>query len=223
MKTEAAVSSINYISLLYQNDPQAEVVGVQLINSATGKSAYRERYSPTGQYMMVPSFSKVPEVALQYLNWLATPENDFVIRYGFEGEHYRLIDGLPVAIDTEYNSKTRINPGDLAIVYNGDPNFERDLAGRTAEAPPRVGPLYKDYVNIGLENSWVYYSFLKPIESETKYASNLNAKRDEIMVQSIMARPENFDTVFDRLIAEYLAIGGQEIIDEKTRVYQESR
>jgi putative aldouronate transport system substrate-binding protein len=169
---------------------------------------------------MVPSFSKVPEQALQYLNWLAVPENDFVLRYGFEGEHYKMADGVPEPIDIDYNNKTRISLGDLGIMYNGDPSVERDLATRIKNTAERQKVLVKEYYDIGIENSYVTYTHVQPIESETKYASNLTAKGDEILVQSVIAKPENFDAVYDRLVAEYLSIGGQEIIDEKTRAYR---
>jgi putative aldouronate transport system substrate-binding protein len=210
----------NYVFALYQNEPNAEVVSVQLINSKTGKPAYRYRYSPTGMTIMVPSFSKVPEQALQYLNWLAIPENDFVLRYGFEGEHYKMVDGVPEPIDIDYNNKTRLSLGDLGIMYNGDPSVERDLATRIKNTAERQKLLVKEYYDIGIENSYVSYVHVQPIESENKYSSNLLAKGDEILVQSIMAKPENFDAVYDRLVAEYLAIGGQEIIDEKTKAYR---
>jgi putative aldouronate transport system substrate-binding protein len=210
----------NYVALLYQNEPNAEVVSVQLINSKTGKPAYRSRYTPTGMTIMVPSFSKVPEQALQYLNWLAVPENDFVLRFGFEGEHYKMVDGVPETIDRDYNTKTRISVADLYNMYNGDPSVERSLATRLKNTADRLTDLVTDYYEIGVENSYTDYTHLQPIESVNKYSGNLSAKADEILVQSLMAKPENFDAVYDRLVAEYLSIGGQEIIDEKTRAYR---
>jgi putative aldouronate transport system substrate-binding protein len=209
----------NFVSVLYDADPNAEVVAIEIINSQTGKPSYRERYPPTGMTIMVPAFSKVPDVALQYLNWLSILENDFVLRYGFEGEHYNLVDGFPVVIDRDYNAKTRMNLGDLQLPYNGDPIIENALANIRNTFPERTIQIRLDQYPIATENSYVPYDFGQPIDSEIKYASNLQAKADEIYVQSIMAKPENFDATYDRLVAEYLRIGGQEIIDEKTKVY----
>jgi putative aldouronate transport system substrate-binding protein len=211
----------NFVYLLYQNDPNAEFVGVYLLNSKTGKPAYRMQYPPTGMIIMVPSFSKAAPQALQYLNWLAQPDKAGDVIFGVEGEHWRMVNGVRTPIDIEYNAKSRITLGDLAIMYNGDPNPEMDLAARLAGVSDRLKPLVQAYYDVGNENTWQDYSFLKVIESETKYSSNLTAKSNEIYTQSIMAKPQDFDAVYERLVAEYLAIGGQEIIDEKTKAYRE--
>jgi putative aldouronate transport system substrate-binding protein len=211
----------NFVYMLYQNNPEAEFVGVNVLNNKTGKPAYRYRYSPTGMIIMIPSFSKAAPQALQYLNWLAQPDKAGDVIFGVEGEHYRMLNGIRTPIDMEYNAKSRMNPGDLAIMYNGDPDPEMDLAVRLIGVSDPLKPLVQAYYDIGNENTWENYTFLKSIESETKYSSNLRAKSDEIYTQSIMARSQDFDAVYDRLVAEYLAIGGQEIIDERIKAYRE--
>jgi putative aldouronate transport system substrate-binding protein len=213
--------SQNFMYLLYQKEPGAEWVGLNLMNARTGQPAYRYQYSPTGMIIMIPAFSKAAPQALEYLNWLAQPENEKELRFGVEGEHINWVNGIPVPIDLDYNNNTRISMGDLTIMYNGDPEPARDLAARLLPLSDRMKPLYQAYYDLGNQPpTWQNYAFAQPIESETKYSSNLQAKKNEIYTQSVMAKPQDFDAVYDRLVREYLAIGGQEIIDEKVKAWR---
>ena len=212
----------NYIHLLYQNDPSAEFVGLQLLNNETREASYRPAYPPTGMCIMVPSFSRAAPQALQYLNWLAQDDMNKAgnIIYGVEGEHWRWGDGIRQDIDREYNANSRMGVGDLNLMYNGNPNPAIDLAQRLFVTPPRLRPLQQAYFDLGSTNTFTDFVFTQEIVSETKYSSNLQAKANEVYTQSIMARPQDFDAVWDRLTREYLQIGGQEVIDERTAAFR---
>ena len=210
----------NFVYLLYQNDPTAEFVGVQLLHNQTRKPSYRFAYPPTGMVIMVPSFSKAAPQALQYLNWLAQEEKAGDVIHGVEGEHWRWADGIRAPINLEYNNTSRLSLGDLTIMYNGNPNPSMDLAQRLALLSARNKPLMQAYYDLGSYNTYTDYVFNQEIVSETKYRSNLQAKSSEVYTQSIMARPQDFDSVWDRLLREYLQIGGQEVIDERTEAYR---
>lgn len=210
----------NFIYLLYQNNPSAEFVGLQLLNNQTRQPSYRKRYPPTGMTIMNPSFSKATPQALQYLNWLAQENLASDVIHGVEGEHWRWANGIREPIDIEYNNNTRINPGDISIMYNGNPDPKQILAMGVAARSERIKPLYQAFFELGNENTYTPYTFNQEIASETKYSSNLQAKSAEIYTQCIMAKPQDFDSVWDRLIREYLTIGGQEIINEKTAAYR---
>jgi putative aldouronate transport system substrate-binding protein len=210
----------NYIYLLYQNDPTAEFVGLQLLNNQTREPSYRYSYPPTGMVIMVPSFSRAAPQALQYLNWLCQEEKAGDVIHGVEGEHWRWANGIREPINIEHNNNTRISLGDLTIMYNGSPDPAMDLAQRLAALSNRHKPLLQAYYDLGNTNTYTDYVFSQEIVSETKYNSNLQAKSNEIYTQAIMARPQDFDSVWDRLTREFLVIGGQEVIDERTAAYR---
>jgi len=220
--TSESDPSGNYVYLLYQNDPTAEFAGLELLNNQTREPQYRFSYPPTGMVIMVPSFSKAAPQALQYMNWLAQDDKDKAgpIIYGVEGEHWQWADGIRQPIDRDYNSNSRISIGDLSIMYNGDPNPKMDLAQRLAALSPKMKPLLQAYYDLGNTNTYTDYVFSQEIVSETKYSSNLQAKSNEVYTQAIMAKPQDFDAVWDRLTKEYLTIGGQEVINERTAAYQ---
>jgi putative aldouronate transport system substrate-binding protein len=48
----------------------------------------------------------------------------------------------------------------------------------------------------------------------------LAEKRDKLLIQAVVAKPEEFDTVWDRGYADYLRSGGQAIIDERRAKYE---
>ena len=47
----------------------------------------------------------------------------------------------------------------------------------------------------------------------------LTEKRDNLLVQAVVAKPEDFDSVWDRGFQDYLRSGGQAIIDERAAKY----
>ena len=53
------------------------------------------------------------------------------------------------------------------------------------------------------------------IHSEIKYSQLLNDKDEEIFVKVITAHPEQFDDIYDAEVAEYMRIGGQQVMEEK--------
>lgn len=57
--------------------------------------------------------------------------------------------------------------------------------------------------------------------AQTNYQTDLDAKQAELYVNSIMASPDAFDSIWDSYVQEWLNIGGQEMIDEKKAVYAE--
>ncbi len=205
---------------LRQNTPTAEITAFDLIN-AQGAPAFKKRYPPTGFIIFVPVFSKNVDGAVMYLNWLANWDNDRVLRYGFEGEHYQMIDGVPTTIDTEYNSKTRISVGDLALMYNGNPNADEEAKASviTLADPDKIINAESD--GIALVNSWSPFSFASIIQTEMDYGVALDEKEGELRVKVIMCAPDQFDATWDSLVNEYLSLGGQAVIDEKQAVYDE--
>ena len=58
------------------------------------------------------------------------------------------------------------------------------------------------------------------IMAEDGQGEALAAKRDIAYDTAVVAKPENFDQVWDDAIADYLASGGQAIIDERTTAFE---
>jgi hypothetical protein len=63
------------------------------------------------------------------------------------------------------------------------------------------------------------YRFTTPIVSQSEYGEDLRARFQAISAQVITCPEEEFDTLYDSLVAEYKAAGLDEIHEEKARVY----
>ncbi|MGI5899088.1 MAG: hypothetical protein ACOX8S_04090 [Christensenellales bacterium] len=205
---------------LRQNTPTAEVITFEVLNQE-GKPSYKQVYAPIGFVIFVPSFSKNVDGAVMYLNWLADYQNDRVLRLGFEGEHYDMVDGVPTVIDLDYNTKTRVSTGDLCLMYNGNPNLEENLAATLINLPEPDRPIREMAELIDNYNSFAPATFTSVIRSELDYSVALEEKEGELRVKIIMCKPEDFDATWDKLVNEYLSIGGQAVIDEKQAVWNE--
>lgn len=48
----------------------------------------------------------------------------------------------------------------------------------------------------------------------------LKERRDNMLVQSIVAKPADFDKVYDNGMKDFLTSGGQSIIDERKAKYE---
>jgi len=59
------------------------------------------------------------------------------------------------------------------------------------------------------------------IRAEEGMQTVLKDKRDRLLMEAIVARPEDFDRVWDAGFADYLRSGGQAIIDERAAKYEQ--
>ena len=59
------------------------------------------------------------------------------------------------------------------------------------------------------------------IEAEEGIGDTLSSKRDIVYDKAVVAKPEDFDSVWDAGIKDYLDAGGQDIIDERAQKWAE--
>lgn len=213
-------SQTGMLATLSMNDPTAEVVPVCLTNDE-GTIGMIDQYAQYGMFVVVPAYSEHAAEAVMYLDWMAKYENFEVINYGFEGEHYvRREDGSHDTTQVAEGASERISVGDLMLVYNGTPDataYKSELI--TPEVPTQWVDLYLNAYEASRVSTYVPYLFQQAIESETEYSASLAEKLTELRVKCITCAPADFDATWDGLMAEYLEMGGQEVIDEKVAVY----
>jgi putative aldouronate transport system substrate-binding protein len=143
---------------------------------------------------------------------------------GVEGENYALVNGVPVMkTDAPDDVKNRLyNQGDMAIISNGkqlgdaDKNVEAYVVGM----PEKYQEETRKALSISRSDTIKPILFDKPIEAQAKYGTALLDKFNEIIVKLAMVKPEQFDSTYDQMIKEYLANGGQAILDERTEAYK---
>ncbi|WP_240941230.1 extracellular solute-binding protein [Paenibacillus sp. HB172176] len=209
---------------LEANVPEAEYVVMDAFTDQNGNHP-KEMYSPMDRYIMIPKSSKHAEAAVKYLNWMANPDNLNTIVNGFEGEDYNLVNGLPVAIKSDTPPVHLNNRGiDLSIISNG---LDFGDVDKNIQFVVNNYPDYAEVIRESLKSSLVDgYSqphFDRPIEAQIKYGSILKDKMNEIKTKAVTAKPSDFDSVYDSGMKEYMSLGGQALVDERTQVYKDMK
>lgn len=208
---------------LNENFPDAEFVPINPFVNSEGKTT-KTLYDAAGLNFFIPVFSKNPEGAVRYANWMAKFENRYYLQIGDEGVTHTMVDGIPKLMTAEgekiMNSAQNI---DYTFVINGldtgDPDtYAQALANSYAVDPKLIEDAYAYSMQDGRP------SIVVPgvnILSAGPVNETLIDKGKTLMAQSITAKPEDFDKVWDDLIADWLASGAQDVINERAEKYYE--
>ena len=165
-----------------------------------------------------PSTNKEPVASLLYVNFISDPETIKYLQTGLEGTNFEMTeDGayqiLPATGEWVKNSGNNI---DYTMTCNG--LYLGEATGKTtALSYPGIPADIVIQANEYGKNNGRYPAHYNvgTIESETEVGSSLTEKRDELLTKAVTASVEDFDSVYDQYLNDYLNMGGQEIIDER--------
>ena len=146
------------------------------------------------------------------------------LQIGEEGVHHIVhedgaIEMLPVVGEKIINSPSNI---DYTITINGLDLGDPVLTARSiALNYPGVEAKYieRAYEITSNEARYGINVQVGDIEAEQGMETALSEKRNNLLAQAIVAKPEEFDAVWDRGFQDYLRSGGQAIIDERAAKY----
>ena len=122
-----------------------------------------------------------------------------------------------MAADGDYH----INSGnniDYTMLLNGVHLGDPELSAAATKSSyigidPEMVALANEY---GRSNYRIAKNYnVGTIEAENDMNEVLKKKRDELLTKAVTASVENFDSVYDEYMEDYLSSGGQEIIDER--------
>ena len=203
--------------------PEAVYIAVEPFKNDAG--VYRKFLSnPIDRKVFFPISNTEPLASLLYLDWITDIEHKTFLQIGEEGEtHIKLEDGTisiiaatnEKIINSQYNIDYTITNNGLDL---GDVELRmRSMALGYGGVDARfIVKAYAASVNDGR----VFEHIITPaIQAEDGMSEALKVKRDAFLNQSIVAKPEDFDKIFDAGMDDYLASGGQAIIDERTEAY----
>ncbi len=209
---------------LQANVKNAKLTPADVFTNNEGKHAKPE-YASNGLYIMIPKSSTKAVEAIKYLDWMASGKNLFDMQNGVEGENYTLKNGIPVAKeDASTEAQNRLyNYGDMAIIANGKivGTEEQNNDAYIMQVPEEYQADMRKSVEISNTDTIPPVNFNKPIEAEAKYGSALQDKYSQLIVKATMAPTAQFDSTYDALLKDYMSSGGQAILDERTKVFQE--
>jgi len=207
---------INITEDLRRNVAGAEYVPISVTNN-------KQVMDKPGLRIFIPNFSPNKDAALKYLNWLAKQENYSFLQLGREGVNHRMVNNIPQTIAAPaghqwiQNSPNNI---DLTMPMNGVELGSDELNGRAlvfsyGNTPPQViSNAYQTSVRLA-RGPAVWQATTRV----NQYNGDLREKADELIALAIMARPQDFNRVWDNGIRDWMRSGGQEVINERTSLY----
>ena len=173
--------------------------------------------------IFLPSTNKEPVASLLYIDFISSPETIKFLQTGEEGVNFTMTeDGayqiLPATGEWVKNSGNNI---DYTMTCNGLYLGEATGATTALSYPGIPAEIVIQANEFGKNNGrYPAHYNVGTIESETEVGSSLTEKRDELLTKAVTASVEDFDAVYDELMADYMNIGGQEIIDERIEKLQ---
>ena len=190
------------------------------------KGVYKKYLSPPiDRKIFFPKTNDEPLASMLYLDWISKLENRKFLQIGEEGvTHEKLPDGSIKTIadkgDKIMNSPNNI---DYTITINGLDLGESDLTVKSvangyAGVDPRL--VSKAYEITSKDARVGKRVSVGPIMAEEGQSTALKEKRDKLLDQAVVAKPGQFDSVFDSGLQDYLQSGGQAIIDERKAAYE---
>ena len=210
---------INILGDLRRNFPDADFIPIDPIQSSDGVTR-KDMMDKVGLQIFIPASSKNHTAALRYLNWLAKPENFHFLQVGLEGVNHEMLGGVPRTLTRDpgdpwiQNSPNNI---DITMPMNGIEmgSMERNarvLALGYGAVPAEV--IVRAY-EVSTRNARAA-SVWQATTTVNQYGQTLQDKADALLAQSITARPENFDSVWDAGIRDWLSSGGQAVFEERS-------
>jgi putative aldouronate transport system substrate-binding protein len=206
---------------LARNVPGAEFVPVDAIQSPDGVTR-KDISDKDGLYIFVPAFSRSQESALRYLNWMCLYENFHFLQVGTQGVNHNLVDGVPQIIAATgpwiQNSTQNI---DLTMPMNGVEMGSSELNARVialgyGNTPPQT---IINAMNISVSNGRAPVVYPATTTKDGIYGQTLEDKVDALIAQAVVARPADFDRIWEAGVRDYLSSGFQEIMDERASLW----
>ena len=178
---------------------------------------------PIARKVFFPATNDEPLASLLYLDFISDPETIAFLQLGKEGESYNVVEGgyekLATTGDWLQNSLNNI---DYTITVNG--LYLGDAT--TVTTALGYAPVASDLITIANAAAKADGRIVKvfncgDIASEQEYGTQLPTFRDTLLNKAVTASEADFDAVYDQGMDDYLANGGQEIIDERTAKIEE--
>ena len=174
--------------------------------------------------IFLPSTNKEPLASLLYIDFISSPETIKYLQTGEEGVNFTMTeDGayqiLPATGDWVKNSGNNI---DYTMTCNGLYLGEATGATTALSYPGIPAEIVIQANEFGKNNGrYPAHYNVGTIESETEVGTSLTEKRDELLTKAVTASIEDFDSVYDSNMEDYMNMGGQEIIEERIEKLQE--
>jgi len=213
------------LSALHAYEPEAKLSPLNCFESVTDPAKYyHAMYAPNGIFCFIPVYAKNPEAAVMYLDWLCDLDTLYFLQNGVEGVTYNLNDkGVPVLLDVQdehkFNSMQNI---DYTLMTNGQEFADPALRiVAQAESYQNYANLFEPIYIVGnTDPLTTNFHFDVVLEADSQFNTTLTQFRRELLTKATMAAPEDCLDVFYALRDQYMADGGQAVMEEKIAAWE---
>ena len=205
--------------------PDAKFVAIDCWENSKGEYVKYCDSTAGDRKIFFPTTNDEPLASLLYLDWISDPEHIEYLQIGDEGvTHEKTADGaytfMPATGAAIMNSGQNI---DMTITCNGlhlstDELTLASLANNYPPCDPADVARANEVANNGKKPT--KNAKISTIDAEEGAGEILNGKRDVIFDKCMSCKPDEFDALWDELMADYLSSGGQDIIDERTEKWE---
>ena len=167
-----------------------------------------------------PATNDEPLASMLYVDFISSPEVVKYLQIGDEGVNHVVNENGAIATVAALapdiqNSGMNI---DYTITINGLNLFDEELTNKSKAL--NYAGVESEYVELALACSTnggrvVAHYNVGAILAEEGVGTSLTEKRDTFLCQAVVASEADFDAIYDAGMADYLASGGQDIIDER--------
>lgn len=210
------------LQTLKENDPNADIVSIEPFKNVNTGQQNSAAYATGGLIAFCPKTASAEKVeaCMTYLDWMCSKDGGYVLYHGFEGEHYDLVDGVPVVKDSDYNAKDK-DWIRTDLFLTGNQGYF-DTVDAFNACTSKECPGYEDYVINNYENALKgnilpdsYYT----APSTSEYITDLKIVQDEYQVKCITASPSEFDKTFDEYMSKLEDAGIKTVVDERMEYF----
>lgn len=205
--------------------PEAEFTTVTAFKNDAG--LYKKFLAaPIDRKVFFPKTNTEPLASLLYLNWLSDYENLNFLQVGEAGvTHEVTADGAYKTLAaTGEKIMNSLNNIDMTITINGLEFPDKAVTaasralGYAGIDADEVTKAYNNSIKDGRVGKAVNVG---EITAEANMGPALTEKRDVFLDQAVVAPVDSFDAIYDAGMADYLASGGQAIIDERKAKWEQ--
>ncbi|MER2183818.1 MAG: sugar ABC transporter substrate-binding protein, partial [Clostridia bacterium] len=167
-----------------------------------------------------PTTNKEVLASLLYLDFISQPDTILFLQTGVEGKnHERAENGayMMKAVDaSDPYTQASLNNIDFTMTCNGQYLGEYTEASFAYGYAPVNPEVVQTAYAVAMNGGRVPGHFSLPaIEAETGVGTTLSDERNSFLNKAVTAPVDQFDAVYDAGVENYMAIGGEAIMNER--------
>ena len=203
------------------NNPAAEIVPLEPVATQYGKNGLFQE-PPAHKMLTFNKDMKNPKAAMKFLDWVLE-EGWFTLKFGIEGEHHNIVEGVPQAIDADKNELELRYANEYAILDQWSPEPEWFIIMSAQDPISQEEAKLKGFgLDTALKNEFRRDVPYTPSFPELTELSQFGAIRDEITTQVITGGMST-EEAMEKIRFEYERLGGDTQIELLQKWYDENK